>query len=78
MAWYTQGTIRALLNLIERGHRMYYVIRSLNMMHYLIRKGFNVQNVSDSNENPELKVFLFTDTPELRKAMSEFTKSKVN
>ena len=53
---------------------MYYVIRSLNMMHYLVRKGFNVQNVSDSNENPELKVFLFTDSKELRQAMSEFGK----
>ncbi|MEY8416338.1 DUF5659 domain-containing protein [Tissierella praeacuta] len=55
---------------------MYYVIRSLNMMHYLVRKGFDIQNVSDSNDNPKLKVFLFTDTPELRKAITEFTKSK--
>ena len=46
------------------------------MTHYLVRKGFNIQNVSDSNENSKLKVFLFTDTPELRKAMSDFTKSK--
>lgn len=53
---------------------MYYVIRSLNMMHYLVRKGFDVQNVSNSNENPELKVFLFTDSEKLRQAMSEFGK----
>lgn len=55
---------------------MYYVIRSLNLMHYLIRRGFDVQNISDSNENPKLKVFCFTDTPELRKAITEYTQSK--
>ena len=53
---------------------MYYVIRSLNMMHYLVRKGFDVQNVSESNENSELKVFLLTGSKELRQAMSEFGK----
>lgn len=44
------------------------------MMHYLVRQGFDVQNVSNSNENPDLKVFLFTDSKELRQAMSEFGK----
>ena len=55
---------------------MYYVVRSLRMMHYLIREGFDIQNISDSNENPKLKVFCFTDTPELRDAITKFTKSK--
>lgn len=53
---------------------MYYVIRSLKMTHYLVRQGFDIQNINDSNENPKLKVFLFTDSPELRRAITRYTK----
>ena len=53
---------------------MYYVVRSLNMMHYLIRQGFDVQKVVDNKENDKWKVFLFTDSKELRQAMTDYNK----
>lgn len=53
---------------------MYYVVKSLKMMHYLIREGFDVQKVVDNKENLQWKVFLFTDSKELRQAMTDYNK----
>ena len=53
---------------------MYYVVKSLKMMHYLIRQGFDVQKVDDNKENPKWKVFLFSDSEELRQAMTVYNK----
>ena len=50
----------------------YYVVRSLAMTNYLVRKGFDIKKVDDNKANPEFKVFLFADSQELRDAMSEY------
>ena len=36
-----------------------YVVKSIRLMMYLVRKGFNVVNVIDDINNPKYKVFLF-------------------
>ena len=50
----------------------YYIIKSLNMMNYLVRNGFNVVKVGDNENNPNFKVFMFYDSQELRKCMESF------
>ena len=55
---------------------MYYVIKSLSMMQYLVREGFNILKVENANDNPKLKVFLFEDNKRLRKAMTTYTNSR--
>ncbi len=55
---------------------MYYVIKSLSMCNYLVRKGFDIVKVVDSKENPRFKVFLFTDCPELQIAMKSYKNKK--
>lgn len=52
---------------------MYYVIKSLKLANFLVRQGFDILKVSDSEQNSNLKVFLFGDCPELRKSMTMFT-----
>lgn len=59
-----------------RATRNFYVVKSIKMMTYLIREGFNIYKVKDDDKNPHYKVFLFDDSQDLRKAMSEYTKSK--
>lgn len=50
----------------------YYVIKSMSLACFLIRKGFDLLKVSDSIKDPSKKVFLFEDTPELQQAIHEF------
>ena len=50
----------------------YYVIKSLSMMNYLVRNGFDVLKVGDNEFYPNLKVFLFADSLELRRCMESF------
>lgn len=42
-------------------------------MTYLIRKGFNLYRVVDDSVNPYYKVFMFEDTPKLRKVITEYS-----
>ncbi|SFQ23331.1 DUF5659 domain-containing protein [Caldicoprobacter faecalis] len=53
----------------------YYVIKSMSLACFLIRKGFNLLKVDDSIQDPRKKVFLFEDTPELQRAITEFTQN---
>ena len=55
----------------------YYVIRSLKMMMYLVRNGFDIIKVGDSEDNKNFKVFLFIDSKELRQCMSKFSIKEV-
>ena len=50
----------------------YYGSKSLSMMMYLVRHGFDVVKVGDNENNPVYKVFLFIDSKELRQCMSNF------
>lgn len=54
----------------------YYVIKTLSMATYLIRQGFDLLKVDDSLRDPKKKVFLFEDTPALRKAMEEYSQNR--
>ena len=51
-----------------------YVVKSIRLMMYLVRKGFNVVNVIDDVNNPKYKVFCFSDCHELQKAINTFSK----
>lgn len=42
------------------------------MANYLVRQGFNIKKVDDSEKNNQFKVFLFSDSNELRSAMARF------
>ena len=42
------------------------------MANYLVRRGYDIKKVSDSEKNNQFKVFLFSDTNELRSAMTRF------
>ena len=52
----------------------YFVVYSLQMMMYLCRKGFDVKKVSDSEDDPKYKVFLFADSPKIQKAVKAYKK----
>jgi ATP-dependent Clp protease adapter protein ClpS len=54
---------------------MYYVIRSLKMANFLVRAGFDILKVSDSEQDPNFKVFLFNDSKELRNYITMFTQN---
>ena len=51
-----------------------YSIKALSMVNHLVRQGFDLIGASDNKIYPQYKVFYFIDTPELRKAMSNFKK----
>ncbi|WP_227018232.1 DUF5659 domain-containing protein [Sinanaerobacter chloroacetimidivorans] len=51
----------------------YCVIHSLSMANHLVRNGFDIKKVDNSEKNNKLKVFLFYDSPELRQAMATFS-----
>lgn len=52
--------------------RNFYVVKSIRMMTYLIREGFDLFKVKDDDKNSHYKVFLFEDSKKLRKAMNQF------
>lgn len=52
---------------------MYYVVKSLKLANFLVRQGFDILKVSDSEHNSEFKVFLFRDCAELRRSITMFT-----
>ena len=51
-----------------------YVVKSIRLMMYLVRKGFNVVNVIDDINNPKYKVFCFYEFNNYR-CWSEFSAS---
>lgn len=53
-----------------------YVIKSMSMMHYLVRAGFNILKFEDARDNPDKKVFLFEDSKDLREAMTRYTDAR--
>ncbi|WP_407928364.1 DUF5659 domain-containing protein [Caproiciproducens faecalis] len=58
--------------MIKIQEKQYYIIRSLSMANYLVRHGYDIKKVSDSEKNNQFKVFLFSDSDELRSAMAQF------
>ena len=54
----------------------YEIIHSKNLMMYLVRKGFDVVKIDDSQQNPKLKVFMFYKSKDLTNAIYEYSKSK--
>lgn len=52
---------------------MYYVVKSLKLANFLVRAGFDIIKVSDSENNSNFKVFLFNDSKELRNYITMFT-----
>lgn len=51
-----------------------YVVKSISLMQYLVRKGYDVINVVDDVKNPKYKVFCFADCVDLQKSIAEFKK----
>lgn len=44
------------------------------MANFLVRHGFNIKKVDDSEKNNQFKVFLFSDSNELRATMAQFNR----
>ena len=53
----------------------FYIVRSLTMMNYLVRSGYDVMKVEDSIDNPKFKVFMFEKTPKFEESVSVFLSS---
>ena len=49
-----------------------YTIRSLDLMNWLCHKGYTVIKVIDSDKDPKFKVFLFEDSFEIRRAVTDY------
>lgn len=60
--------------MVRVDRKNWYIVRSIRMMSELIREGFDLLNVMDSDDNPHFKVFAFEDTPELQKSISQISR----
>lgn len=49
-----------------------FVAKSIQLMLFLVREGFDVVKVRDSDYNKEMKSFYFKYTPELKKLADNF------
>ena len=53
-----------------------YVIKSQSMATYLMSKGFRLIKLQQDRNNPNRNVYLFKDSLELRKAITEYTNNR--
>lgn len=53
-----------------------YVIKSQKMATYLMSKGFRLIKLQQDRNNPNRNVYLFKDSSELRKAITEYTNNR--
>lgn len=53
-----------------------YVIKSQSMATYLMSKGFRLVKLQQDRNNPNRNVYLFKNSLELRKAITEYTNNK--
>lgn len=51
-----------------------YIIRTLRLMNYIVRAGFDCKKIEKDIYNPNKVVFGFEDTRELRQALSNYKK----
>lgn len=55
-----------------------YMIKSITVVNYLVKNGFNLIGVRNSNKGKGRIVFLFEDTPEFRNVLTRYTKLRKN
>ena len=53
-----------------------YVIKSQSMATYLMSKGFRLIKLQQDRNNPNRNVYLFKDSLELRKVITEYTNNR--
>ena len=53
-----------------------YVIKSQSMATYVMSKGFRLIKLQQDRNNPNRNVYLFKDSSELRKAITEYTNNR--
>lgn len=53
-----------------------YVCKRARMASFLMRKGFQPYKVTPDRDNPMYDVFLFTGTPELYQAVTEYIEER--
>ena len=53
-----------------------HVIKSQSMATFLMMKGFRLIKLQKDRNNPNRNVYLFKDSEELRKAITEYTVNK--
>ena len=53
-----------------------FVCKSILLMEYLVRQGFHLRKVRDSERSPKYKVFVFDSTPELEILAHDFILKK--
>lgn len=49
-------------------------IYTLNLMRFLVERGFQYLRIEQNHENPKYCVWIFNDTPALHNAIHEYTK----
>lgn len=64
--------IEQMNNTKTNDYRDYYVVRKLELVNYLCRRGFEIKKVEDSFENPRFKIFLFQNTETLRNEINRY------
>ena len=50
----------------------FYIVKSIGMMMYLVRKGFDLIKIEDAHDNSKHKVFMFYRTPELEEKAKKY------
>ena len=57
--------------------RKYYPVKSIKLMTWLIRHGFDLYSVRDDFLNQRYKVFIFKNSKELKNCIGEFNKTLI-
>ena len=50
----------------------FYIAKTLRMMNYLVRQGFDCIKVKTDRNNPKFKIFIFEDSEELRNCLKHY------
>jgi len=61
---------------VINGDGYYFPSKSLALTNYLTSKGFKIDKVRDSFDDPKYKTFFFVRTPELNEAIISYLKSE--
>jgi hypothetical protein len=54
-----------------------YMVRSLRLMMYLVRQGFDIIKVRDSDTDSKYKIFYFDYSPEIDKVAKYYIRNKI-
>ena len=61
---------------MEYTDKPHFVIKSMYLCRHLQQRGFKLQKTKINKFNPLYNVYLFDDTPQLRKVVAEYSRMK--